>query len=83
MAAFLEAPFLPDSIPMRVDHTTAMAALLLEDPLRFTALHMLYKSYTPKDFAYIWSIWEPHVRPPPTHHLAEGTLVTDRILAML
>jgi hypothetical protein len=29
MAAFLEAPFLPDPTQMRLDHITAMLALLL------------------------------------------------------
>jgi hypothetical protein len=44
---------------------------------------MLYKSYTPQDSAYILSIWEPHVRLPPTHTLAEGILARDRICPML
>jgi len=54
MAAILEA--LPDSTKMRVDHITALLGLLLEDPLRSTAQHLLYKSYTPEDSTYIWSI---------------------------
>ena len=32
MAAFLEASYLPGSIQMRIDHITALLALLLEDP---------------------------------------------------
>ncbi len=83
MAAFLEAPFLPDPTQMRLDHITAMLALLLESPLRSTTLHMLYRSYTPENSTYIWSIWEPHIRLTSTHPLAERTLARDRILAMI
>jgi len=36
---------------MRVDHITAPMALLLEDALHSTALHLLYKSYTLEDVA--------------------------------
>jgi hypothetical protein len=69
---------------MRVDHIIVMLDLLLEDPLRSTALHLLYKSYTPEDSTYIWSIWELHVRlPRPTPSPNEGTLAMDLILAML
>ena len=51
MTIFLEAPFLPDSIQMRVDHITVQMVLLLEDPLRFATMHLLYKSYIPEDSA--------------------------------
>jgi len=58
---FLEAPFLQDVSQMRVDHITALLALHLEDyPLRYAALRLLYKSYTPEDSFYILSQWEPH-----------------------
>ena len=52
---FLEAPFLQDVSQMRVDHITALLALLLEDPLRSAALRLLCKSYTPEDSSYILS----------------------------
>ena len=83
MAAFLEDPFLPGSTQMRLDTITAMLALLFEDFLRSTAMHLLYQSYNSEDSTYIWSLWEPHIRLPSTHPLAEGTLARDCILVML
>ncbi len=79
----MEAPFLPDSTQLRIDHVTALLALLRGDLLRSTALHLLYQSYAPVDATYIWAIWEPHIRLSTTHPLAEGTLARDRFLAML
>ncbi len=56
MAAFVEVPFLPDPTQMRLDHITAMLALLFGDLYRSSALQLLYASYTPKDSGYIWLI---------------------------
>jgi len=83
MATFLETPFLPDASQMRVDHITALLALLLEDPLRFAAISLICKSYSERDASYIWSQCEPHIRLPPSHPLTEANLVKDIILALL
>ena len=83
MATFQEAPFLPDPSQLRLDHITAMLALLLGEPLRTSPLQMLYPSYTPADLTYIWSVWDPHIRPPSPHPLAEGTLAKNIVLAFL
>ena len=55
MAAFLEAPFLPDAYQMRVDDITALLVLLLEDLLRSAALNLICKLYSPENAAYAWS----------------------------
>jgi hypothetical protein len=68
---------------MRVDHITAMLALLMEDPLRFAAISLICKSYYVEDATYIWSQWERHIHFPPSHPLAEANLARDSILAML
>jgi hypothetical protein len=81
-AAFVEAPFLPDASQMRVNHITALLALLLEDPLRYAAINLMCKRNSPEDAAYIWSQWEPHIQLPPSHLLAEADLARDSILAM-
>ncbi len=39
---------------MRVDHVTALLALLVEDPLRYAVTSLIWKSYTPEASAYIW-----------------------------
>jgi len=83
MAAFLESPFLPNASQMRVDHATALLALLLEDPLRSAAINLVCKSYSEGDTSCIWSQWEPHIRIPPSHPLAEANLARDSILALL
>ena len=88
MAAFLEAPFFPEASQLRVDHITALLALLLEDPLRFAAINLICKSYSEGDANYIWTQWVPHIQLPvftcaPSHPLAEGNLAMDNILAML
>jgi hypothetical protein len=83
MTAFLEAPFLLDASQIRIDHITALLALILEDPLRSAAIRMICKSYTPEDFSYIWSQWEPHIQLPPSRSLAEEDRVRDHILTML
>ena len=70
MATFLEAPFLPNATQMRVDHITDLLALLLEDPLRYAAIRMLCKNYTPEDSST-------------THTLAEGARAKEHILIML
>jgi len=44
MATFLESPFLPDASQIRVDHVTALLALLLKDPLRSVAISLVCKS---------------------------------------
>ena len=54
MAVFLEAPFLPTAAQMRVDHNTALLALLLEDFLRSASINLICKRYTPEDASYIW-----------------------------
>ena len=55
MAAFLKVPLLPNTCQMRVDHVTALLALLLEDPLRYAAISLICKRYSPEDSSYIWS----------------------------
>jgi len=60
-----------------------MLAILLVESFRASALQPLYPSYTPADLTYIWSVWDPHIRPPSTHPLADGTLAKDNILALL
>jgi len=47
MAAFLESSFLPDAFQMRVDHVTALLALLL-------AITLVSKSYSKGESSYIW-----------------------------
>jgi hypothetical protein len=83
MAAFLEAPFFPSASQMRVVHITALLALLLGDPLRYVAIGLICKSYNIEDVPYIWSLGEPHIRPPPSHPLAEAGFARDNILTML
>ena len=83
MVAFLEMPFLLDASRIRVDHVTTLLALLLEDPLRYAAINLIYKSYSEGDTSYTWSQWEPHTRPPPSHPLAKANLAKDSILALL
>ena len=83
MAAFQEATFLPDPSQLRLDRIAALMALLLGEPLRTSALELLYPSYTSADSTYIWPVWEPHIRPPKIHPLAEGTLTRDTVLALL
>ncbi len=41
------------------------------------------KSYIIEDATYIWSQWEPHMRPPPSHLLAQANLARESILTML
>jgi hypothetical protein len=83
MDAFPEAPFLPDASQMRVDHVTALLALLLEDPLRSAAINHICKSYSEGDASYIWSQCDPHIRLPPSHPLAEANHASDSILALV
>jgi hypothetical protein len=83
MAAFLEAPFLPNAAHMRGDHVTALLTLLLEDPLRFAAIILICKRYSPEDAFYIWSQREPHIQLLPSHPLAGENLARNIILAML
>ena len=64
-------------------HISTLLALLLEGPYRYAALDLLYHNYTPEEPHYIWSTWEPHIRPPPTYPLAEGTLARGHVLVML
>jgi hypothetical protein len=80
MPAFLEAMFLSAPNQLRIDHITALLALLTGEPLRAA---VLYPSYTPANVTYIWSIWEPHIKPPSIHPLAEGTLAKDTVLSLL
>ena len=83
MADFLEAPFFPAASLMRVDHITALLSLLLGDPLLFVAINLICKRYPLEDATYIWFQWEPHIRLPPFHPLAEADLSRDNILTML
>ena len=74
MAAYIwRLYFLRDASHVRVDHITALLALLLENSLRSVAIRVLCKSYTP----------EPPIQLPPAHPLTEGTLARDHILTML
>jgi hypothetical protein len=57
MAAFVEAPFFPNASEMRVDHVTALMALLAEDTLRSAAISLICKSYTPENYTSIWAQW--------------------------
>ena len=83
MDAFLEAPFLPDASQMRVDHGTALLALLFENPPRSAAIDLVCKSYLEGDAFYIWSQWEPRIRLPPSHPVVEANLASDIIFALL
>ncbi len=58
MAAIIETPFFPDVSQLRVDHITALPALLLDDPLRSTTIGLICKSYSKEDAVIIWSQWE-------------------------
>ncbi len=49
MAAFVESPFFPDVSQLRVDHITALLALLLEGPLRSKAIGLICKIYSAAD----------------------------------
>ncbi len=51
--AFMEAQILPDPTPLRLDHISALLALLLEGPYRSLALDLLHKSYTPEESLHI------------------------------
>ena len=68
---------------MRVDHITALLALLLENLFRSVAIGLICKPYTPEDASYILSQWEQPIQFPPSHPLAELDLARNRILAML
>ncbi len=80
MTTFMEAPILPDPTMLRVDHISALLALLLEGPYRSSSIDLLHKSCTPEESLHIWTAWEPHVRPPLSHPLAERTLARDRVM---
>ncbi len=83
MAYFMKAPVLPDPTYLRLDHITALLALLLEGPNRSAAIDLLYQSYAPEEANYTRSTWEPHILPPPTHPLYSGTPARDFVPAML
>ena len=55
VAAFMAALALPDLTRLRLDHISALLALLLEGPYRYAALDLLYQSYTPGECNYISS----------------------------
>ncbi len=83
MAAFIETPYFPDVSQLRVDHITALMALLLEDPLRSTVIGLICQSYSKKDIDIIWSQWESYLQIPQSHPLAGDGLARDRIITML
>lgn len=83
MAAFIAAPFIPPIEEFRVDHITVLLALLLEDPIRSTAIGLIIKGYSLVDAEIIWSQWEPHLQLPPSHPLAGPGHVERQIMAML
>ncbi len=83
MAAFVENPFFPLDEQMRVDHITALLALLLPQPTRGVVVNLLCKAYSPENATHIWAQWEPYFHLPLSHPLAEGTRAKDCILTLL
>jgi len=47
--ACLENPILPDPTLLRLDHISALLALLLEGPYRSTTIDLLYKCHIPEE----------------------------------
>ena len=82
MMAFMENPIFLHPTLLRLDHMSALLALL-EGPYRSSTIDMIHKSYTSEESLRIWTSWEPHIQPPSSHPLAEGSLARDRVMAML
>ena len=66
-----------------MDHIARVLSLAVDGPVHKAAIKLLTPAHYQQESEAIWTVWAPHLAPPPDHPLAGGTLLRDIILQAL